>query len=428
MLRRYQAFYDGLEEDYLGQVAAMGLSFEEAETQPRALRSCAEGAWRCRNNGASLTRGWLSPACERCRTGERMMSSFISLRCSKSCYFCFNKAQEGYEHFLAHRRDVAAELEQLSASGEALDFFAVTGGEPCLFPRELVEAVATARRLFPACHVRLYTSGASMDSALVDELCAAGLDEVRFSVKLEDGPDEYARVLDLVRYAVPRLDVLVEMPVIPGSLDEMRRLLRDLDAAGARGVNLLEFCYPLNNAAAYARRGFSLRRPPFELLYDYWYAGGFPVAGSEAEALKLMRFAAKEGLGLGVHYCSFDNKNSGQIFAQNQPLRQDPALRAEFPLHAFDEGDFFAKSAKVFAADAGEVCQRARELGIPFEEGALEDELGAVGYVEVPLADAAALMAALPQAAAAVSFCVLEQRDGAWVLREIAVRPLEHGR
>ena len=116
---------------------------------------------------------------------------------------------------------------------------------------------------------------------------------------------------------------MVEMPVIPGTLSEMQELLVRLDDMGVRGVNLLEFCFPLCNAEAFRDRGFELRKHPFNYLYDYWYGGGVPVAGSEAEALELLAFAEREGLRLGIHYCSSDNKNTGQIYQQNKAFFAD---------------------------------------------------------------------------------------------------------
>ena len=74
---------------------------------------------------------------------------------------------------------------------------------------------------------------------------------------------------------------------------------------------------PYNNAPEFARRGLQLRWPPYQTLYNFWYAGGLPVAGSELECLRLLEFAAQQDLRLGVHYCSLENKNTGQVWQQN---------------------------------------------------------------------------------------------------------------
>ena len=218
--------------------------------------------------------------------------------------------------------------------------------------------------------------------------------------------------------------------MIPGSLGQMKDLLVRSDALGISGVNLLEFCFPLHNAAEFAKRGFQLRKHPFKYLYNYWYGGGVPVAGSEAEALELLAFAEREGLRLGIHYCSSDNKNTGQIYQQNKAFFVDPALRDAHPWMRADEEDRFLKCAKAFGEDA----RWARE----WAEGA-----GMVcGYdPDVPslaLADddAAALEEACPSIVLAESVNVVEERepDGApragragarpaLYLREVAVEP-----
>ena len=135
----------------------------------------------------------------------------------------------------------------------------------------------------------------------------------------------------------------------------MQELLVRLDDMGVRGVNLLEFCFPLCNAEAFRDRGFELRKHPFNYLYDYWYGGGVPVAGSEAEALTLMEYAVRESLLLGVHYCSSDNKNTGQVYQQNKVFTCDDGVWAHYPWLEADEGDRLLKCAKAFGDDAAHV-------------------------------------------------------------------------
>ncbi|MGO5413818.1 radical SAM protein [Slackia isoflavoniconvertens] len=320
------------------------------------------------NAGGSIRTGWISPACVACRTGERTETFFVSLACTRGCYFCFNPNQEGYEHFLTHKRDIASELRQAAAAGRRLDALAVTGGEPCLHKPEVLAFLDAAAELYPRAHTRLYTSGDLLDDDFLGRLAAAGLREVRFSVKPDEPREAYRRLLGRISAAVAALpDVMVEMPVIPGTRGWMEGLLLDLDALGVRGVNLLEFCFPLHNAAEFARRGFRLRREPYRDLYNWWYGGGLPVAGSEAEALGLVRFAAERGLRTSVHYCSLDNKVTGQAYQQNKPFLskrpESAALRGRYPHLAFDPEDSLLKCAKVFGADAAPAAEYLRGLG-----------------------------------------------------------------
>lgn len=365
----YAAAFDKVREEFERAVRSYGLPFEEEETQPRSLRAAAVAEHK-ENGLASLWSGWISPACMACRTGEETATYFVSLECTRRCYFCFNPNQEDYEYFLSHKRDIAVELRQAHAAGANFRHLAVTGGEPCLHKPEVLEFVHCAKELYPGVHVRLYTSGDLLDDAFLAELSRAGLDELRFSVK----PDALGKaggaagssrtaLFDRMRKAVSCIpDVMVEMPVVPGTLPQMKGLLARLDELGLRGVNLLEFCFPLHNAQEFARRGFRIRKNPYERLYNYWYAGGMPVAGSEAECLELLRFAREAGLRLGVHYCSLDNKFTGQIYQQNKPFLTDSVFAARHAWLSLDPGDYFLKCAKVFGGDAEAVATVLGEL------------------------------------------------------------------
>ncbi len=314
---------------------------------------------------------------------------------------------------------------------------------------EVLRFLARANELYPGVHTRLYTSGDRLDEALLRQLAHAGLTEIRFSVKPPDadagaearagaaGAGTGARsespgmalpedafddpVWERIEAAVGVIpDVVIELPVIPGTLEWMKRLMRRADALGVRGINLLEFCFPLHNAEEFARRGFRLRKHPYRYLYDYWYGGGIPVAGSEAEALALMEFACEVGLGMGVHYCSSDNKNTGQIYQQNSSPEAVAFVRRDCPWMAADPEERFLKCAKAFGADAAVVRDWLREAALgPW--GFDED----VPCVSFPVALASEAGRAVPTAQLAESVAVVERRDdGAPYLREVAIRAL----
>ena len=178
--------------------------------------------------------------------------------------------------------------------------------------------------------------------------------------------------------AIP--DVMVEMPVMPGEEEEMRALLVRLDSLGVRGINLLELCFPLHNEREFRRRGFKLRRKPYKVLYNYWYAGGLPIAGSEVACLDLLRFAEEAGLSMGVHYCSLDNKNTGQVFQQNRGFLLDDGFAHSHAWLVMDSADYFLKCAKAFGKDASSV----REW-LASEEGMEAVEVALKADVEAPL-------------------------------------------
>ena len=51
-----------------------------------------------RNDDKSIVVNRISPACEACQLGVGSATFFISLRCHRSCFYCFNPNQEDYEH------------------------------------------------------------------------------------------------------------------------------------------------------------------------------------------------------------------------------------------------------------------------------------------------------------------------------------------
>lgn len=187
----------------------------------------------------------------------------------------------------------------------------------------------------------------------------------------------------------------------------MRALLRGMDSLGLFGINLLEFCYPYGDWEEYRRRGFKVKNPAFAVLYDYGYAGGLPIAGSERACLELVEWALDEGLSLGVHYCSLDNKNRDQILQAS--LAAAPSV--DEGLCQLDDGDFFYRALKVFDGDASVARERLREAGVPFAEND-EDGSLAVHPAHRALLDGLAV-------ARSVNVAQPDGPAGTWRLREL---------
>jgi pyruvate formate-lyase activating enzyme-like uncharacterized protein len=325
------------------------------------VRQLADLGARIRNDGKSIAYGPLSPACERCRTGERSLSQFLSLACNRKCWFCFNPNQHDWETYRASRKEWDAEMQQQAAYLGGLDFIALTGGEPLLFPDETLRYFETARSRYPDAHKRLYTSGDGATPELLSALGKAGLDEIRFSVKLDEGPAAYRSVLASIADAVGVIPaVMVEMPVVPGTHDQMTALLQRLDEIGVFGINLLELCFPLHNAKAYRARGLRVVKDPYRIPYDYGYAGAIPVAESEELTLTLMREQIERGTSLGLHYCSLENKNTAQVFEQNE------GGRLAIPNYRFSSRSFFYETIRLFEDDARRAIAALEAAGLPF--------------------------------------------------------------
>ena len=337
----YAGIYLRIYENFLNQLRATGIEVDDAgEGDPPAeiYDRLEQKGVIFRNGGRSLVSGAISEACVACKKGVGSATFFVSLQCNRNCYYCFNPNQVDYEHHRANERDLVQELDEMAATGQHLKPQAVHFFEHAL-------------ERFPGVHTRLYTCGDYVDEAILAELRDAGLREIRFSIRMHDTDHLRKRILERVELAKRYIpDVMIEMPIIPGTLDIMKDILRELDRIGIYSINLLELCYPLLNAAEFKARGFKVKKRPFDTLYDYWYAGGVPIAGSEAECLDLLEFAHDEGLKIGVHYCSLENKLTGQNYQQNasHPVPRTAVL---------SQNDYLLKSAKVFGDDIGPVME-----------------------------------------------------------------------
>lgn len=346
--RTYAEKYLEVYDDFIRQVEQFGLPFaenHEAELE-EARRALSAYPLTIRNEGASLVYGSLCGACDACRTGVDSYTGVISLMCHRNCFFCFNPNQENFDIYHAAKKDWAGELERVHRQQPKLRYVALTGGEPLLHRDEMLAYFKMARDLWPEASLRLYTSGDLLKEETAAALAVAGLEEIRFSLKLEDTPEEREtvyRAMELAKRYIPR--VMVEMPVLPDAEKEMREILDRLEAMEVFGINLLELCFPYHNAEAFAERDYRLRYPPYRTLYNFWYAGGLPVDGSELLALKMMRYAAEKCFQLNVHYCSLENKHFGQVYMQNL------GAAADDPCYQMSQRDFYLKTVKVFGKD-----------------------------------------------------------------------------
>lgn len=406
----YARIYTDIYENFLEQVKGNGLDYNTPSAALLAeIRSrLQEKGVVFRNDNKSIFVNWISPACEACRKGEDSVTFYLSLKCHRSCYYCFNPNQEDYAYSAGNKRDCISELNQISKSGQKLAFIALTGGEPLLHKREVMEFLSHAKEKFPKAHTRLYTSGDLLDQDTIKSLKDAKLDEIRFSIKLEDTIELRKKVRDKIEEtmgAIPK--VMVEMPVIPGTLEEMKELLLALNDIGIAGINLLEFCFPYNNTHEFQKRSFKLKNPPFKVLYDYWYAGGLPVADSEQECLALLEYAIDEKLRIGVHYCSLENKHTGQVFQQNKKENRSNLIY-------LSTKDFFLKTAKVFGDDISEVLKVFKRRKITNYR--INEKYN---YLEFNVKDISLLKALAIEVG--ISSGIMEIRDGEKVLRELRI-------
>lgn len=354
--------YAQVEKNYIEALEKKGLEFADPHADDEAIGELrdklASKGVKVRNAGASLSYGFLSKACVECTGNEGSETFSTTFKCHRDCYFCFNRNQADYEKFFREGCPWREGLARSASENETLACIGLTGGEPLLDIDSSIEFLEEAKAKFPEAHLRMYTSGDLLTEDGARRLKDVGLDEIRFSVKDDDPPERQEKVLAAMRLAKDHIpSVMVEMPIIPGSEDHVMELLRRFDEMGIDGINMLEFCFPFSNWEDFRSRGFKLKNPPFEIMYDYGYSGGLAVAGSELLILRLMDRAIDEGIGIGLHYCSLENKHRSEIRQKNErAIGLHPCL-------SFDEDDFFLKAAKVFGVDVEPVRKVLLEAG-----------------------------------------------------------------
>lgn len=342
--------YAAVGERYVKALEEKGLVFTELGAGAARRAELREELRRrgvtFRNAGASLSVGFLSKACVECTGADGSETFSTTFKCHRDCYFCFNHNQPDYEKFFREGCPWEEGLARSARENATLACVGLTGGEPLLNLDDSIRFLERAGELFPGAHKRMYTSGDLLTEEGAVRLCDAGLDEIRFSVKDDDPESIQSKVIAAMALAKRYIpSVMVEMPVIPGAMDHMKDLFRRFQEVGIDGINLLEFCFPFCNWGEFRKRGFVLKNPPFDVMYDYGYSGGLAVAGSEELILELMVWALDEGITFGMHYCSLENKHRSEIRQKNERAAHiHPCLE-------FDEGDFFLKAGKVFGDD-----------------------------------------------------------------------------
>ena len=410
------ASFDTIEKTYVAALQKKGLVFAERGSHEQRVAQLhaqlKERGAQFRNAGASIRTGWLSKACVEC-TGMNGSETFsTTFKCHRDCYFCFNYNLGDYEKYVREGCPWEEELQAAyEASGGKMAVLGLTGGEPLLNLEDSLRFLQRAGELFPQAHKRMYTSGDLLTEDGAQRLARAGLTEMRFSIKQDDPADRRETVLAKMKMATAYIpDVVVEMPIIPGTKDSMKEWMLRFEENGIKGMNLLEFCFPFHSWDEFAKRGFTLKNPPFPEMFDYGYSGGLAVAGSEELALELMVWALDAGLSFGMHYCSLENKHRSEIRQLNEPARR------VHPIFEFDEGDFFVKTAKVFGPDRDAARQLLADAGC---RDVVEDE----DDQTIAFPPRFANLFSTSPVQVMMAYNVLDKDEHGRFLREVALKP-----
>jgi len=244
--------------------------------------------------------GKLSPGCVIC--GEGYWSClFINKLCTANCFYCpqdrkikkedFSK--EGMGRFIIRSpKDYATYLKRFNFKGVG-----ISGGECLLVFKKLLSYIKEIRKNFgKEIYIWIYTNGSLINEDKLRKLKEAGLNEIRFNIS--------ARNYDLrpVELAVNIIDtVSVEIPAIPEDYKIVEKCLPKMQKIGVKYLNLHQLFATEFNYKNFVKR-----------TYTFLHNHPFPIFESEITALKLMRYAIYNRIGLPINYCSGAYKNMFQ--------------------------------------------------------------------------------------------------------------------
>ena len=113
----YSQIYFSIRNETVKAIESFGLPLEQSDRdesrQIKLAQLKASGALFRNNNKSIVSNSRISSACEACQTGTGSFTTFVSLKCHRDCYFCFNKNQDNYSFYVSNHKDINKELTDL---------------------------------------------------------------------------------------------------------------------------------------------------------------------------------------------------------------------------------------------------------------------------------------------------------------------------
>lgn len=321
----------------------------------KLIRRLTNAGVRVRNRGNSLYLNRISPGCLHCGQAANFTIE-LSKECNRNCFFCFDKRPYPYVKRTLTQFVHAKKLLFERRKFVPLRSFAISGGEPLLVFENVLKCLKLVKKITNGvCQTRIYTNGDLLDEDKLKRLKNVGLDEIRISLKPECMD---TKSLVLAKKYIPR--VMVEMPVFSDKKRYMENLLVRLNKLEIFGINLLEFLYCEHHTEEYKNKGYYLKSHKPKSIIEMMQGEGncYPVAGSEEACLELLEFAISKKLSIGVHYCSFENK---QYPYRKYRLREARIYKLGYQSIS---GDGFLKSLVIFEPNWFSAYKKLKEFGV----------------------------------------------------------------
>lgn len=242
--------------------------------------------------------GRLAEGCRLCFEGGKIVV-FVTGMCHDSCFYCpVSKRRMGRDVIYVDEEpvkhlpdDIVEEALRIEARGAS-----ITGGDPLVVPWRTTGIIkALKEELGDDFHIHLYTSGRYATRRILEELDAAGLDEIRFHPTL---PWLAEKIGLAVEYT--SMHVGAEVPAIPGMAKALKNLALMLEELGVEFLNINELEVSESNEEALRLRGYTPG------------PDGRSVVGSRETALEVLEWARRSLRSLSVRFCPAIYKDAVQ--------------------------------------------------------------------------------------------------------------------
>ena len=282
------------------------------------------------------------------------MVLFITGRCSTDCFYCpISPKKKGKDVMFANERMIS-DLSEMLEEAVSMDATGtgITGGDPLISMERTVSAIKMLKERFgPSHHIHLYTS--AVDAAKAKELCAAGLDEIRFHPPMDQwGAMDFGEISEII--SETSLDVGLEVPAIPGNEDGLERLVILASEAGVSFININEFEFSESN--------WNMME---EMRYTVKDDLSSAVAGSEEMAAHLMKKYPR----CPIHFCSSAFKDGVQL--RKRLIRRANVIAKKHDI-VTDDGTII--KGIVCADDLNEAAAALSEIKVPKELMLIDEE------------------------------------------------------
>ena len=285
---------------------------EQANQERQALLEQLGDSLQFSTQGTKPHLGPLSPGCQFC-SKETQIFHYINSACTRTCFFCPQDRSKN-KYSSPHTDGIPFESDAdfiYFLKNFAIQSIGFTGGEALLEKDKLISRMKMARHeCGENLHFRLYTNGDLLDTAIMQELLQAGLNEIRFNISARDYD---LTPVKLAKSIIPV--VSVEIPAIPEHIEQVKKAMLEMEAIGVDFLNLIQLEISQDNYLKLLPCNYHVCHRQFML----------PVFESEICVLKLMIFRQEKNLNLPVSYCGFPFRfevTNAQMFKRYNQFEQ----------------------------------------------------------------------------------------------------------